>query len=204
LITKQQIIDTSANLMKCFGLKSISMDDLSAKVGISKKTLYQLVSDKNELIQQIIKAQYYKTKANLEVVSAQSADRVEELIRINLLIIRFLQEISPVAIYDLNKYYPELHAQSAEEFRNLFSGSLMSNIKAGKLEGIYRNDINEELITQLHVDRIGQMQEAKAFWGTEASAPHVIKEMTTYYLRGLITEKGEQLLNKHILEFSNY
>jgi len=180
------------------------MDDLSSKVGISKKTLYQFVSDKNELIQNVIQVQYQKTKANLEVLSTQSTNQVEELIRINLLIIRFLQEISPVAIYDLNKYYPELYAQSAEEFRNLFSGSILSNIKAGKLEGIYRSDINEEVITQLHVERIGQMQDAKAFWGTEASAPHVIKEMTTYYIRGLITEKGEQLLNKHILEFTNY
>jgi AcrR family transcriptional regulator len=190
--------------MKCFGLKSISMDDVSSKVGISKKTLYQFVSDKNELIWGVIQSQYQKTKAELDALSTESTNRVEELIRINVLITRFLQEISPVAIYDLNKYYPELYTQSSDDFRNLFSGSILSNIKAGKLDGIYRKDINEEVITRLHVERIGQLQEAKAFWGTEASAPHVIKEMTTYYIRGLITEKGEQLLNKHILDFTNY
>jgi AcrR family transcriptional regulator len=190
--------------MKCFGLKSISMDDVSSKAGISKKTLYQVVSNKKELIQVVIQNQYQKTKTNLEMVSSQSSDRVEELIRINVLISSFLQEICPVAIYDLHKYYPEIYAQWAEEFKNLFSGSITSNIKAGKLDVIYRNDINVEVITQLHVDRIGQLQEAKAFWGAEAASHEVIREMTTYYIRGLITEKGEQLLNKHILEFTNY
>ncbi|MFA6403842.1 MAG: TetR/AcrR family transcriptional regulator, partial [Salinivirgaceae bacterium] len=62
MITKQQIIETSANLMKCFGLKSISMDDVSSKAGISKKTLYQVVSNKKELIQVVIQNQYQKTK----------------------------------------------------------------------------------------------------------------------------------------------
>lgn len=180
------------------------MDDVSSKAGISKKTLYQVVSNKKELIQVVIQNQYQKTKTNLEMVSSQSSDRVEELIRINVLISSFLQEICPVAIYDLHKYYPEIYAQWAEEFKNLFSGSITSNIKAGKLDVIYRNDINVEVITQLHVDRIGQLQEAKAFWGAEAASHEVIREMTTYYIRGLITEKGEQLLNKHILEFTNY
>jgi AcrR family transcriptional regulator len=190
--------------MRSYGLKSITMDDISGKAGISKKTLYQFVADKNELVAEIIKNQYFITKNKLEALTVQSSDRIEELMRINVFIMQFLQAISPVAIYDLNKYYPEIYAQSAEQFRNLFSGSILANIKTGKQEGIYRNDINEEVITRLHVERIGQLQEAKAFWGVEASSAQVIKEMTTYYIRGLITEKGEQLLNTHILEFTNY
>ena len=37
-----------------FGIKSITMDDVSRELGISKKTLYQYVKDKSELVEQVM------------------------------------------------------------------------------------------------------------------------------------------------------
>ena len=190
--------------MRSFGIKSISMDDISSSLGISKRTLYQVVTDKNQLIVQILESEYFKAKNNLTNISEQSNNPVEELIRINLFMVKFIQAMNPVAVYDLTKYYAELYEHWRLEFRDLFMAMILANIKNGKLEGLYRKDINEEVIAQLHAERIEKLKEENMFWGAEAKSAETIKEMTTYYLRGLITDKGEPLLNKYLQEFSNY
>lgn len=204
MIEKNQIIEKSTGLMRSFGIKSISMDDISSSLGISKRTLYQVVTDKNQLIVQILESEYFKAKNNLTNISEQSNNQVEELIRINLYIIKFLQSINPVSVYDLTKYYPEHYERTRIKFRDLFMTQILANIKNGKIEGLYRNDINEEVIAQLHAERIEKLKEENMFWGAEAKSAETIKEMTSYYLRGLITDKGEPLLNKYLQEFSNY
>ncbi|MCK9205622.1 MAG: TetR/AcrR family transcriptional regulator [Salinivirgaceae bacterium] len=204
MIEKNQIIEKSTGLMRSFGIKSISMDDISSSLGISKRTLYQVVTDKNQLIVQILESEYFKAKNNLTNISEQSNNPVEELIRINLFMVKFIQAMNPVAVYDLTKYYAELYEHWRLEFRDLFMAMILANIKNGKLEGLYRKDINEEVIAQLHAERIEKLKEENMFWGAEAKSAETIKEMTTYYLRGLITDKGEPLLNKYLQEFSNY
>ena len=37
-----------------YGIKSITMDDVASEIGISKKTLYQFVTDKDELVGKFI------------------------------------------------------------------------------------------------------------------------------------------------------
>ena len=52
----QEIIHQVAELFRDFGIKSLTMDDISSSLGISKKTLYKYVSDKNDLVNKVIKA----------------------------------------------------------------------------------------------------------------------------------------------------
>ena len=50
MIEKNHIIEKSAQLFKASGIRTNTMDDIAGAVGISKKTLYQHITDKNEII----------------------------------------------------------------------------------------------------------------------------------------------------------
>lgn len=202
MIKEQDIIRISAQLFKSHGIRTNTMDDIASRAGISKKTLYLWVADKNELINSVIKSEYTIIKASLSRITSESSNSIEELIRVNALIINFLKEINPVAISDLQKLYLDIYNNSETRFKNLFTNYILQSIKKGKKDEIFRKDINEELIANLHTDRINKMQESSGFWGTTSSSPELIKEMITYYLRGLVTKQGEILLNKHLTDFN--
>lgn len=202
MIKEQDIIRISAQLFKSYGIRTNTMDDIASRAGISKKTLYLWVADKNELINSVIKSEYTIIKASLSRITSESSNSIEELIRVNALIINFLKEINPVAISDLQKLYLDIYNNSETRFKNLFTNYILQSIKKGKKDEIFRKDINEELIANLHTDRINKMQESSGFWGTTSSSPELIKEMITYYLRGLVTKQGEILLNKHLTDFN--
>jgi AcrR family transcriptional regulator len=49
--TKQRIQMAAHNLVMQYSIRSVSMDDIAANLGMSKKTIYQYFKDKDELIQ---------------------------------------------------------------------------------------------------------------------------------------------------------
>jgi len=201
---RDKIIETAVVLFKRYGIRANTMDDIAKESGISKKTLYQNISDKTELIKGVIDFEYNLIEQSLKNIKEQAQDNVEELILVNALIINFLKEINPVVVSDLQKLYQDLHTNSRKVFRELFFNFIINSIKNGKNNKLFREDIDEKLITELHTDRIDKMQELSSFWGASSDAIKKIREMITYYLRGLVTDKGEKLLNKHLTNFDNY
>jgi len=204
MVEKKQIVEKSAQLFKNSGIRSNTMDDIARETGISKKTLYQCIPDKNELVTEVIEQEYFKMKAVIEKISVESTNSIEELIRINTFILQFLRTINPTSISDLKKLYQDVYTVTRIRFKELFAQTIIESIKKGKELKIFRDDINEEFITHLHTERIDQMQEASELWGSNSGSSEVIKEMITYYLRGLVTKQGETLLNTYLLDFNNY
>ena len=47
------ILDGASILYMKYGIKSVTMDDIAHELGISKKTLYLYVTDKEDLVKQI-------------------------------------------------------------------------------------------------------------------------------------------------------
>lgn len=204
MIQKQNILDQSAELFKNYGIRSISMDDISQKMGISKKTLYQIVPEKERLIEELLIQEYNALKARFQQITKQSSDIIDELMQLNFEILRFLREIKPVAIFDMKKYYPELYRNWSQKFSSLIGAIIIENVKKGKEAGLYRKSIDVKLIAHLHTERIDQLQESNKLWEELSETPTALKEMITFYLRGLITAEGEKYFNQHIEKFENY
>ena len=51
---RNEIIEQVKNLYLEFGIKSVTMDDVSHKLGISKKTLYECFTDKKQLVWSVL------------------------------------------------------------------------------------------------------------------------------------------------------
>jgi AcrR family transcriptional regulator len=51
----QKIIEKVSELYMRYGIRSVTMDDVSRHLGISKKTLYSYVTDKQELVELTVK-----------------------------------------------------------------------------------------------------------------------------------------------------
>src|SRR5688500_1746949 len=76
---EQLIISKARDLFFSYGLKIVSMDDLAKQAGISKKTIYQFVSDKNELIEKVVEEWMMAHKQALKKAAKDSNNAVEEM-----------------------------------------------------------------------------------------------------------------------------
>ena len=47
---REKIVDRVSQMIKAVGVKSVRMDDVASDLGMSKRTLYEMFGDKEELI----------------------------------------------------------------------------------------------------------------------------------------------------------
>jgi hypothetical protein len=180
------------------------MDDIASTMGISKKTLYQHVCDRNELVDLVINSEYNSLVNKLKEAVSQGVDCIDALVRINVVVFRFLRQINPASVVELSKQYPQIHQNAKDKFSALFISLLKDNIYEGKKLKVYQDDIDVDIIVGIHSDRVETLQENNGLYESKQNAPDKIKQMITYYIRGLTTPKGTEMLDKHIVEFDKY
>jgi len=104
-----EILDKISELFLSYGIRSMTMDNISSELGISKKTLYQHVKNKEDLIRQVIHYEYRKRSFEVKKIIKEEHNAIEQLFEIHKLIISFIKKYSSAIEYDLKKYNYELN-----------------------------------------------------------------------------------------------
>lgn len=186
-----------------YGIKSVTMDDVSRELGISKKTLYQFVSDKTELVEKIIDLELEKYGCFFDQLHDKNLNAIEELFEVQKMITRMLREHNPSQEYDLRKYYPEQYARILKVRRERMYSNILSNLKKGKSDGIYRRELNEEIIAKIQLFRVETALDSEIFTLEEIMSTKVFFEIFIYHMRGIANEKGIELMEEKLLELEN-
>jgi TetR/AcrR family transcriptional regulator, cholesterol catabolism regulator len=193
-----KLLSEVAKLYNKYGIKSITMDDVARHLGISKKTLYQHVSDKNELVEKVMDFAHECQHRLMHDDARKELNAIEELFWVNRKINAFLKEHNPSLEYDLRKYYPSLWQKFQETKRKHMYINILNNIIKGKKEGLYREDMNEEIIAKLYLTRIENITNEGIFTIEEYTSPKFFREVFAYHIRGIANEKGAKFLENNI------
>jgi AcrR family transcriptional regulator len=181
-----------------YGIRSVTMDDVSRELGISKKTLYQYFIDKNDLVSKIIDLEVTQRNKQFQQIFNNNLNAIEELLEVSKMVNLMLKEYSPAIDYDLKKYYPHVHEKiHLVKSRRMYE-MVLQNMKKGKMEGIFREEMNEEVIAKLHVSRIIASTDNSLFSADEFFSSTVFFEVFIYHIRGIANEKGLKILEQNL------
>ena len=186
-----------------YGIKSITMDDVARELGISKKTLYQFVSDKDDLVGKFIDFEIEIRQEEICKCFKSELNAIEELFEISIFMNKLMKEQNPATEYDLKKYYPNHYQNTVKIRRARMYSYLLLNLKKGKDEGLYRQEMNEEVIAKLYLSRSENIHMDTLFTVEEFTSLKLFIELLTYHVRGIATEKGIEVLDKKIKELEN-
>ncbi len=195
---KEEILNKVRELYSRYGIKSVTMDDVVHEVGISKKTLYQFFRDKSELVAEVIRCETsIKTEEHDEAIKG-SSNALEMMLKFYDFQAQMIRESNPSLLYDLKKYYPEIHKDFMDHKRTMIFENVMNNLKQGKSEGLYRKDLNEKVIATLNLLRVEAFINSDAIRTEELLNPEFFREMFTYHMYGIVNEKGRELLEQNL------
>src|ERR1035437_8835333 len=78
------------------GIKNLNMDDISRKLGISKKTLYRFVKSKEDLIEKLFVYEQQKWEKASGEIGSQDVNAVEKLFKVSLLVYEEMKRFNPM------------------------------------------------------------------------------------------------------------
>ncbi|MFW6218531.1 MAG: TetR/AcrR family transcriptional regulator [Bacteroidota bacterium] len=194
----KNILERVNCLYQKYGIKSVTMDDVARELGISKKTLYNHVKDKTELVTMAVDIEMASKETCFRDIFNKNLNAIDELLEINRFVNDMVKEYNPSREYDLRKYYPELYAKIRDINMNRMYEAARDNIIKGKKEGLYRNELDETLIAKLHVARIIGMHENPMMTLEEYTSLKTFMEIITYHIRGIANERGIQYFERKI------
>jgi len=196
------ILEKVNDLYLRYGIKSITMDDVASNLGISKKTLYKYVSDKNDLVGKVVDLQIKVIYSDMDCKCNSNLNAIEELLLVSKIVNQRMKQVNRSTIFDLKKYYPAHYKRFVRARREKMNSKVIDNINKGKKEGLYRNDLDENVIAKLHLSRIENIIDNDFYSIDEFTSSRFFQEVFVYHIRGIANQKGVEFLESKLLNFN--
>jgi AcrR family transcriptional regulator len=198
---EKDIIAAAAELFLRFGIKSITMDEISRQLGISKKTLYRYFKDKHELVENTMLEMLRLKKATIDEIMKKGGNAIEEIFEVYNYANEIIREYNPSLEFDLQRQYPKIYRQLREMHRNQIFEATLQNLKKGKKEGLYRKDLDVDIISKLYVMRMENMMHHDFIKTEELHSKKFFNEVFKYHLYAIISAEGLEFVKKSYPEF---
>lgn len=146
----RRVVAVARRQFLAHGFRSVSMDDLAAELGMSKKTLYVAFPSKDALIEAVLKEKFREVEADLgQLAKGQAADVEIVLHRLLDCVQRHTAEIQPAFVRDIGRETPELFQMVEQKRRELIRRYFGGLFEDGKKGGVIRSDIPTHLIIEI-------------------------------------------------------
>lgn len=192
----QEIALQAQKLFFKYGVKSVSMDDIASQLGISKKTLYAHFDKKADLVLAVCQQFFEHQQDTLCQANAPKENAIDEILRIYQAHYTLLRELHPSVIHDLQKYYPESWKLFLKYRDQVIYQNVKDNLQQGIREGVYRAEIDQEVIARIYVSRVESCMDPDLFPPSEFPLTKLLLELATYHIRGIATPKGIEYLEQ--------
>ncbi len=194
---RERIIITSLQEFRTNGIKSITMDDIAAKLKISKRTLYEIFEDKETLLKESIIYHRRLAEEALKELVSNSSNVLEVILKCYQGSIEMYNKVDNRFFEDLKKYPKVNEMMNCERDRE--NKVMIDFMKKGVQQGLFREDINFEIIHFLLREQMDLLMARRAF--SQFPFLEVYEAIALTYLRGISTEKGLRELDNFLKTF---
>ncbi|MFT5958776.1 MAG: hypothetical protein ACI8VJ_000523 [Polaribacter sp.] len=197
---RHKILETSNELFLNLGFKSVTMDEIASKMGVSKKTIYKYFDNKTDLVAAVTDYMFDTVSCGIDGICALQMNPIEEIFSIKRFVMKHLKDEKSSPQYQLQKYYPKIYASLTQKQFHVMQVCVLNNLKQGIEKGLYRGHIDLEFISRIYFNGMVGIKNKDLFPLTDYSMNTLMNHYLEYHLRGIATEKGLQELNKQLIQ----
>lgn len=195
--SKERILSSARDLFQRYGIRSITMDDIAHHLGISKKTIYQHFSDKDDIVTLSMKHHIGTERDAILQLKQQAKDALDLLIRIHHYLQKNLTHSTSALLFDLQKYHAKAWAMMNEFKYGFVADFVKSNLEAGIEQGLFRDDINVEIVTKIRLEEIMLAHNDSVFPRDKFSSVEVSGSILEHFIFAITTDRGRKLYKKY-------
>jgi TetR/AcrR family transcriptional regulator, cholesterol catabolism regulator len=193
---RNRIIEGAAGLFRTYGIRSVTMDSLASQLGISKRTIYEVFSDKDEMVTGVLRWMAERQKELLEKILDESENSIVAIFRMLEINRDYFQGMSQAFQADLKKFHHEVlmkknNKSEMPDFRNN-----QQIIERGIKEKLFRKEINSDIVNRCLYSLGRSIIDDELYPFEQFPRNEVMKNVFINYLRGISTSEGLILIKK--------
>jgi AcrR family transcriptional regulator len=190
---KESIRRAALELFKTYGFKKVSINDIAYRAGVSPVTIYNHFGSKDELVRDVVKAQFMDMMEKYRAIIDGEGSFPEKLEAIVFdkteMVSQFQGELAQTVLRD----DPEM--QKLVETILMQSGYQMTLdlLEKGKREGYVSSELSKEaLVVYLEILRRGISANVDLMANAAESYADLVRELNRLFLYGLVGNREQQ------------
>jgi len=198
LDTKQRIQKAAHDLVMQYSIRSVSMDDIAASLGMSKKTIYQYFKDKDELVEAVVDNVIDTNQCICNDDRDKADNAVHEIFLVMDMMMEMFKTMNPSILFDMQKYHPSAYRKFQKHRNEYLYNVCWQNLDRGIKEELYRPEINMEIMARYRVETMLTAFNPEFQRSVKQSLIVIEEEIIIHYLFGLVSMKGYKLVLKYM------
>ncbi len=190
---QKKYTDKAMEVFKHDGLR-LSLDELSGKMGITKKTLYNHFESKEILLCQCVMSMMDDMKMRIGEIMESSENPVFSLRNAFVEVDNYFSSLSPIFFYDMRKMYPEYACTEHATGFGFFNIYVLEYLKKGVSEGYFRDDIDVEMVSDYLSYTSFSYYFNKLIENNSSETKDFFSRIIEFNLRAMVSEKGSNVL----------
>lgn len=184
---EQEILRTAARMIRDNGYVNLNMDDLAEEVGISKPTLYQHFSGKDDMVARTMLQTMREMEAHMQALQGSPLSKIENVMRYMLDAHADPDGLSVAIVQDTATTLKHLSSGS-EEMRQIqqhVAAMLYQWIDEGKKEGHIRPDMPNLMILGAMFSSLSILRSPDVMHDHSTTPDALSEHILTFFLRGI-------------------
>lgn len=194
---RNHVIEVATKAFHSQGIKCVTMDDIAHQLTMSKRTLYQLFSDKEELLLACIKKHQDDERQELTRISEQTENVLDLILASFAIKMHEMDRITPEFYTDIMKY-PNVVAYF-EKLNKERESEAVSFLNKGIEQGYFRDKVNFHIVYNVlsaAIDGAMRTQTLNQYTQRELFVNTILT-----FIRGCATLKGIEIIDKFVEKY---
>lgn len=196
---RQKILKTATEEFRSKGIRAVKMDDIANILSVSKRTVYEIYVNKEQLLMECVREEH--KKFDLQMLNFTNNGKrhvIDIILEFYRLRMRSLTNVNPVYFSELHRY-PEI-IKWIEDRHSQNQNNTQAFFEQGIEEGYFRADLNYALISEVCRGSLNYIMEKQLYKQYELK--EIFRDVIMLYIRGMCTLKGITELDKQIAELN--
>ena len=142
-----RIVEAAMNAFRERGIRLVTMDDVAADLGISKRTLYETFDKKEDLLYEALVMFHETRRAQMEQQLANCENVIEIILAVYKRKVEDFHKTNPLFYADMVRYPRIVRFLNQQDLQ--LRSKMEKFIERGINEGYFRSDVNYELTSRL-------------------------------------------------------
>ncbi|MBN2613609.1 MAG: TetR/AcrR family transcriptional regulator, partial [Bacteroidales bacterium] len=199
---KDRIIAKSIELFSKSGIRLVTMDQIAAEAGVSKRTIYEMFKDKDDLLLHSMElmSSRYNQELNEIVTSAENA--IEALFKIARHGEMKKATVNHLFYEDFKKFYPGIWLRFKKRYGPGSESISYKILQKGINEGIFRKGL-DLVIVDTFIHLLMEISHKKEDFPEKTTPEQLVENVIIPYFNGIATKKGQGLIEKYFSFMNN-
>ena len=192
---KGRILEAAMKAFAERGVKAVRMDDIAQMLSISKRTLYEIYEDKEELLYQGVVHFDQEAKKSMRAFTQESSSVMDIILEAYQRRVVRTGSVNPLFYEDIQRY-PKVVEYLNKEREHAYD-QFLGFLQRGVREGYFRENVDYELVAQMFnaINTFVMNQHLLSRYPIQK----VFANMLLIPLRGFCTQKGLQVIENSAL-----